>query len=277
MRPTKPRAKRVYRKRTNTKRMTKSRIAHSLTKPQKLEVKKLIRAPAELKYVSQILLDSTQSTFVNFNSLVGAPADFYRMLPPVAQGNDVYNRIGNKINPVKSTTHFNFKFGKYGNDSNARDITVVLYIIKPKFQKAYESTAVNNQLSSYYSGFLDNGQGTDTSFTGTWYASKFPINNEGFVLVKKKEFRLEKPSGYLNDNGVTTSIQSYGANNHWNKQYTYTCRPHRLLYDNASKSLPTNYNTMFMIGYYYTDGTAPDTDTGILQVDAITHLWYKDE
>jgi len=241
-------------------------------------IKKVTNAQQEVKYVGQYIENG-----VIHNSVINTAADWYRMLPLISQGPDVHERVGNVVSPVRATTHFRLSFQENDTtDPNSRDIYCVLYILKPRFQKAYASTGAAGQLSAFYAAYLDNGQGGDTAFNGTWGTVPFPVNKDGFVVAAKKIFHIYKPCGLQNSNVVFDPARSQvggvlSSSPAVQHTWTYTCKPGKLRYDNHTQTLPTNYSTMYAIGYYYADGTSPDTGTGVLKVDSWTDLWYRDD
>jgi len=247
----------------------------------------LIKQPAETKYCAEQLLDPDLTTTVpspysNFNSPISTQADWYRVLPQLSQGVDVDQRIGNVVIPSKVRLHLNCKFSKNSNDSNARDITVVVYVLKAKGQNQYlipgggsTSAPIGGNLVLNYNSYLDKGDGTDTAFSGYWRDSTLPINREAVVLHNKRTFRLYKPAGVLNSNESPTAVSSAQEKLHHSMHFDF--KPKKLKYDTVSAVLPTNFAYCFAVGYYYNDGTAPDTGGGLLQVSARTEMWYKDE
>lgn len=232
----------------------------------------------ETKYVSNTLLDSTSSLAVFHNSVINTTGDWYRCIPTVSTGQTSYQRIGNQITPTKARLHWNFKFNK--TDANTRDIQVNLYILKPKFVKAYATSDPSGQLVRNYNAFLQQAPDVSeiaTYFDGTWRASILNVDPETFTLVKHKKIRLCKPSGLFNGSGIENDADGVASMVHPPaREYSYTFKIPKLKYDISTAVTPENYNMVWAVGYRYLDGTAPDTNTGLLAVDCRTEMWFKD-
>jgi hypothetical protein len=227
-----------------------------------------------------------------FNSVITNPSDWYRCIPQLSQsaltGATSYTRVGKNVTPTAFKVHWNFRYGS--TDSNTRDIFVVLYVLQPKFQKASRRTDVNNQVSFYNSAYLDNGQGTNTNFAGTWETSQYPVEKDLFTLLHKRIFRLSKASGSSNGAGVVGQYDGYGRGMYAIGQrdcisHTWSHHLPRLNYDDGQYSvanpdvaavLPQNVSPVWAVGYYYADGTAADTAGGILNVNCWTEMHFKD-
>jgi len=249
-------------------------------------VNTIVARGSETKYVTE-----TITSGIYFNSVITNPSDWYRCIPQLAQSTNSansYTREGRVVQNCHLKFNWNFRYGNA--DASTRDIFVVLYVLQPKFQKASRRTDVNNQVSFFNSQYLDNGQGTMTSFAGTWATSKMPINKEAFTLLHKKVFRLSKASGSSNGSGVVGQYDGYGRGMYAighrdNISHTWSKKLPNLKYDDGTYSiatpdvamvLPQNASPVWGVGYYYADGTAADTAGGILLVDSFAELHFKD-
>lgn len=249
-------------------------------------VQKVIDRSVEHKMVSE-----TMASNVIFNSVITNPSDWYRAIPQLAQSTagTSYTRQGKNVTPTSLKVHWNFAFAT--SDASTRDIFVVLYVVQPKFQKASRRTDVNNQVSFYNSAYLDNGQGTNTNFAGTWETSQYPIEKDLFTLLHKKVIRLSKASGSSNGSGVVGQYDGYGRGMYaigHRDCVTHVWSHHlpRLNYDDGQYNsitnpdvaavLPQNVSPVWGVGYYYADGTAADTAGGILKVSCWTEMHFKD-
>jgi len=249
-------------------------------------VQKVIDRSIEHKMVSE-----TMTSNVIFNSVITDPGDWYRCIPQLAQSTagTSYTRQGKNVSPTSLKVHWNFAFAT--SDASTRDIFVVLYVVQPKFQKASRRTDVNNQVSFYNSAYLDNGQGTNTNFAGTWETSQYPVEKDLFTLLHKKVIRLSKASGSSNGSGVVGQYDGYGRGMYaigHRDCITHVWSHHlpRLNYDDGQYNsitnpdvaavLPQNVSPVWGVGYYYADGTAADTTGGILKVSCWTEMHFKD-
>lgn len=256
---------------------TKPRVVAS--KNLKIAIQKEVKKTEETKYVSEQLVyggpgTTYPSTYVNFNSLINSSADWYRCLPVTGQGVDSYQRVGNRIKPTSVTVDWNFRFDTSATDAYSRDIDIVLYICKEKSRNKYNASTTNGAMETSYATFLDEGNGNNTAFAGTSKSMMYPVDSASITLIKRKVIRLYKPAGLMNDNDLTkastTPTQLVATYRHTFKKVP------TLKYELASSQIPDNFNIAWAVGYRYRDGTAPDTAGGLLVVDAITAMRFKD-
>lgn len=249
----------------------------------KKAIKKIARGPVETKYIAE-----DDFSNVVFNSVITGTtsSETYRAIPLLSQGIASYQRIGKKINPVKANVHLDFRFDTA--DANSRDITVVLFMYQIKADRNYGSTAINPTMSNPYT-ILDNGNGQNVPFNGIWQDANKRFNTEDYVLIHKKKFRLNKASGLPNGSGVIGQYDARGTGMYSdvrmvNKNLVLSVKPPKTLsYDDpigfvdpTLSSVPDSFAPVFVIGYYYNDGTDPDTAGGILKVACRTEMWFKD-
>ena len=256
------------------KRSGKKKTTHPahLTKAVTLAVQRLVKGDEETKYVAETLVDNQM-----FNSGIGStnplvPNEMYRCIPTVSQysgdASKSYARIGKVIEPIGCKVHFRFTFD--ARDANARDLRVVLYMLDSKTWRAYQSGSPSQATPTT---FLDNGQGSNVRFQGTYLDSIKPIDKDGWRLLHKKVFTIKKGMGLLNDNTPSTSQGSYSV-----KEFSLKVKmPKKLQYEETATT-PAHYAPVWCAAYYYPDQTAPDLDLtpGCLMVSARTEMWYKD-
>ena len=242
----------------------------------------MIRGDSETKYVRETILDSMQTGYVNFNSIIDSATDWYRCIPVISPGTTSAQKIGKVIVPRKCTLHLNFKFDSA--DQYTRDIMVVLYVLSSKTQKNYSNSGVNSNMLTAYNAFLDPGDGVnDSDYHGNYITSTYPVNRDAFTLQKKKLIHLGKSSGVANGYQVTgqydgTGRGMYSPNSKIAHRVSVPIKlPKKLLYDQNANTVPTNAAVWFGVGYYYRNGLPGDSGGGILQVDASVEMSYKDE
>lgn len=237
------------------------------------QVQAIIRSNEETKYVAENLLDN-----VNFNSGIGStnplvPNEWYRCIPlvvPYTTGGQQssFIRQGKVVQPVACKVHVRIGFDY--RDSHQRDLTVVLYMISSKTERTYFSGSPSQPFESR---ILDNGDGTNVRFAGTYLDSTKPIDKDGIRLITKRTFRLHKGQGT-----TPTSAISTGQGPIVTKNLTFKVpMPKKLQYEETLQT-PAHYAPVFGIGYYYNDNTTPDLDltAGCIQVWARTEMWFKD-
>jgi len=238
------------------------------------KVQSIIDRKLESKYVRETIASEPAPTL--WNSTINGSTDWYRCLPLVARGTNSNQRVGDHIQPTSLTMNWSFRFAT--EDENTRDIFIVLYVLQSKSDKDYKTNNVNGALASNFNQYLDNGNDTTTYFGGTWVDSQKPINKENFTLITKKVIPLIKGSGVPNGAGVVPSAR--GMYTH-ERSVRATCSHTiknipQLLYSDVSLARPSNFSPVWAVGYYYGDGTNPDTSLGVLDVAMDAHLYYKD-
>lgn len=238
-------------------------------------ITRVIRGAAETKYVAETLLNG-----VNFNSGIGSsnplvPNEWYRCIPLVVPyttsgQQSSFIRAGKVIQPTSCKVHIRCGFDY--RDAYQRDITVVFYMIQSKTARTYFSGSASQPFETR---ILDNGDGTNVRFAGTFLDSTKPIDKDGIVLLKKKTFRLHKGQGVLTTNAISTGQGSYTGG----KSFTVKVKlPKKLQYEETLQT-PAHNAPVWGLGYYYNDTSAPDLDltAGVLWVDARTEMWFDDE
>jgi len=257
---------RQYRRYVRTKGKAKTPFAR--------KVQAIISRNLETKYVRETI--ASEPATVMWNSVISGSADWYRCLPLVARGGQSHQRIGDHIEPTSLTMNWSFRFAT--EDENTRDIFIVLYVLQSKSNKDYLTNNAGGALSANFDQYLDNGNDTTTYFNGTWVDSQKPINKENFTLIHKRIIPLIKGSGVPNGSGVVPSARGmYTHERSVRASCSYTIKNlPRFLYSDVSLARPSNYAPVWAVGYYYGDGTAADTGTGILDVAMDAHLYFKD-
>jgi len=252
--------------------------AKSLNKKQKQEVKAIVDGLTLDRYNAEQLTNATSGGYVNFNSVIQNTTDWYRCIPLIGQGTASHQRMENLVRPKKCTLHFELRFSK--DDAKTRDVYAVLFVLNPKFQKEYGSTAVNSALSTKYNEFLKLGNDTNVPFMGTWTNSTFPVQTNDFSVLHKRIVHLERPSGDQNGDGVTGQYDGNGTGMYsvagsLRKTLSLNIKCPNLKYSKAADTLPNNYAPVWACGYYYANGTNADTGGGLLAVSCRTEMTFE--
>jgi len=257
-----------------SKKVRRSYLKKRTKNPFVQKVQAIINRNLETKYVRETIASEPATTL--WNSVISGSADWYRCLPLVARGGQSHQRIGDHIDPTSLTMNWSFRLAT--EDENTRDIFVVLYVLQSKSVKDYLTNNAGGALSANFNQYLDNGNDTTTYFAGTWVDAQKPINRENFTLIHKKVIPLLKGSGVPNGSGVVPSARgmyTHERSVRGSCSYTIKNLP-KFLYSDVSLARPSNYAPVWAVGYYYGDGTAADTTTGILDVAMDAHLYFKD-
>jgi len=298
--------KRIARKVRTTRKPRKSRstasaIAHSLTKLQKLEVKKLVRGPNETKYNSAFLctpdyrggvvgfvLNQLAPTLLtppqvgtNFHPYINSTSQIFSAIPQISQGIDSFQRIGDKLSPTRGRVDMTFVVDNTP-DAYAYDLTVHVWMLTAVSVKALDDFG-----SIPITELLDGGQGTMTYFSGSQVSEQLVVNRNQFHVLHHKKFRLAKVDGVIGPQGsprggAVTSGIGFQTNMHRLSLNVPVVKT--LKYDSNSAVYPTNYAPFIVVGYSTNDssgsgvsspGSAYDNGHTVMCC-ARAHLWYKD-
>jgi len=264
------------------KRRTSKKSTLTLSKRMKKAIKKIVAPNLETKYAGEDIMSNTR-----FNSVINGTLgdEAYRCVPLVTQGLQSNQRTGKRIMPLRGATTFEFRFDT--SEQNAYDITVCLFMYTIKADRDYATAAINPVMTDPYN-ILDNGNGQNIPFSGIWQDANKRWNSEEHSLIHFKKFRLARPVGdtngvgFIGDDrggtGVATAdvVQSKTYKLAWNppKYLEYEDLVQNV--DATLSSIPTAYAPVWTCGYYYNDGTAPDTGDGVLRVSVRNEMYFKD-
>jgi len=234
-----------------------ARVAKRLSNNFVKKVQKIIHADVETKQAYHIMAPT------NFNSGIDAAGDAIRVLPNVAQGTDVSNRIGNQLKAQKLTLtgaiSWSPSIGQFGTYANAR-LGVRVFVIQPRNYSEISEVLANT--STWMPTLLQKGS-TTTAFSGVMNDLWAPLNTEAFIKYYDRVF-------YLTGTYQATAVgmtQLIGATKIFKLQMKL--RNKTLKYENAISPVnPMNYAPVFCIGYVHMDGSAPDVTS-----TAITAQW----
>lgn len=239
--------------------------------PPKTFTKKVLAVVAkkkETKYVAS----QVQQTVAMGQALI-TPAGFFNCLTPVTQGVQEFQRVGDKIQPVKAMVDFSFYWTN--EQSNNQDVVVNLWIVTAKganSRVALPSVPVGELLK------VGNGTNRDPDDGNQplqlTQINHMPLNTDQYTLCKHYRFRMRRGTGAQANQGPATIIAPTGTTAGEDMKYIrYSWKPPALNYNGNADQFPTSHYPVY--GYYVTnaDGSAYG-DT--LHISSRTHLWFKD-
>ena len=269
-----------FKKPANLRRNTKARKRYAAKKAQKTaagpvltqKIRKVIRRAQETKFVIQAPTNKNTSgnlfAFTAFTSGITSTNEVYRLIPDVAVGDDDFQRIGNVIQPVSLRTKVNLAL--FTNNSMA--IYADVYFCTSKNVKDQDNT---NDIPT--GELLNNGVGGNVAYDGLSSTAMYPVNTAEFTVIAHKRIRLAKGA---NDPNTQCSGGSPAATDTFQYYASFSQKipmPQKLLYESKAKIQPTNYFPFMMIGWTPVDANGNNTQTtGRLQVQAQSHMYYKD-
>lgn len=203
---------------------------------------------------------------VNINSI--SPA-----IPALTNGVGDYQRIGQKIQPTSLYT--NLRIGFDAADLSANSLIGVIYYGQTT-QKG--SWANANPLPT--TAFLDNGDGTNTTWAGLRNQLNLPTDRT-LVRVKRITFRLSKSDGLQNGDlgGAGAQNGNFSTSNGLSeKNFVLRFKPPKtLVYNMIADSLPQNYAPFYYVGFCHADGSAlTPSDRALVNISSRVHMRYKD-
>lgn len=261
--PRRPMKKRAYRKKTTT-----------VSKPMKQAIVRAIKqaAPQEVKFTT--IWNGSSSTpdvyGVPFNAAIGTGTN-YAILPTIAQGDGVGQRIGNKINPKRLVVNVWVNPRNFGSSA---DFVARIFCLESKnFKSALDINTVS------MSQLLDYGQ-TQGSFDGYPLQLTAGVDRTQFKVYSDKLIKMNKAQGVgptltnLYDGVVVAPTQN--TLHHY--RFTIKC-PKVLEYDGALATSPVGFAPFLNAGYAILAQDAPDTPdiTNLrLQVAWSATLYFTD-
>jgi len=227
-------------------------------------IKKVISRENETKYLARDVLNDTP-----FNSAVTSTAELYSCLPAMQPGILSSQRIGQKVTPKSARIRGTIALA---SDDDTADIVVYMYVFTCKKFKNYPQILANFNVTD----MLDNGLSGTTNPTGFALTALYPPEKEQIRLLSKKQFHLQKGYGIQNAGGSADTGVGGGSSTMRTFDIKIKC-PSQLLYDDSTApSHATNFAPVVCIGYYHTDGTAPDVLNQAIVVNMRSEIYYDD-
>lgn len=213
-------------------------------------IKSVINNNVETKHVGGIVENAgLHNAFIS-------SADLFGVLPPLTQGVDAFERIGDKIKPVSLRLKGCLSFN--GNVTSASPLVIKLYVLQWKPQR----DSVGGFASVPVAQLLDAG-GSLTSFDGSAIRAMLPINKNDFDVLATRTFKI---SDSANENHKCETA-SYSIS---------VPLPSRLLYQAGGRTSPSNFAPFMCIGWYYEDGAIPAAEDAFVYNTTHAMLYFKD-
>lgn len=251
--------------------------------------------PGVFENVVQTLGERATTQFWN----VALPAQIQAGLSSTSAAD--YNRIGDKIEPVKHQVKMTIRFAQksmggdppsYQAQDVPLDLTVYVFYGYIKSMKTYQgnvsyigrSAVVDGQQEAVkaMNNLLDDGDGTFSTFTGDPILAQQPLSD--YVDMKVKKIHLRRAAGWINTNANNGGAAPNGdSQNTLSKTIVLKFKPKaKLIYKTATDLYPENYAPVYALGYVFNDATAstnnqsPDYLSGQVEYVAQNQLWFKD-
>lgn len=209
------------------------------------------------------------------------------VIPPIQQGINSSNVLGQKITLVNGYSKFHFAFTPDAAPYS-QDIILKLFLLHSKQVKSLQAAASTGALVG--GDLLRSGAGTQldfnpyTAITDPIQLAMLPLNTLAWS-GKCITMRLTKNTGMTSYDATTPTVQGDVPNlsaktNYVDHTWNWTDAKNReLKYDNFVPGSPTNYCPLWGVVAYYPDGTPVSADAAVQLPIRITfshHMWYKD-
>lgn len=238
-------------------------------------IQKVIRGQQETKYVANAYdaVGAALPTLWYSNGQLNAVGNFYPAIPQLGQGNDDYQRVGSKVEPVGCSVSLRIGFNP--QDLSANSLYGVIYY---GTDRANRTWANQNPLAT--AAILDNGDGANTIWSGTRYDLMKPIDKK-LVNAKRIVFRLSKTAGIQNSDvalGAAEGGTYSTANGMQCKNFLLRFKaPKHLVYNLPGDTYPQNYAPWYAVGFCHADGSPLTVnDKQLVNVSSKCHLYFKD-
>jgi hypothetical protein len=247
-----------------------------LTKPLKEEVKKMIHGESENKMISTLAPFTAGLLTSLVNPAINAPLStqsaWVRLIPSLAQGTGMGQRVGNRVRPISCTLRIAISTS-YSQASV--DLLARIFIVSDKSVKSYniENPSVGVTTINYQK-LLDGG-GSPTQYIGDAVSNLLPVNTNQFVkhtdrlvhLVKSNGVETNASSPFAGDNSSATTSTLYYAT-------IKVPLPKVLKYDQNLDTFPSNAAPYLCIGYAYMNGAL--VYPNVIGFTALSTLVYED-
>lgn len=228
----------------------------------------IVNRKEETKYVA-----SQVQQLVAMGQALVTPAGLFNCLTPVTQGVGDYQRIGEKISPVKAAIDFSFNWTN--EQSNNQDVVVNLWVVIAKganSRAALPSVPVGQFLNVGNGTNRDPDDGNQPLMLNQ--INHFPLNKDQYTGLRHYQFRMRRGTGAQANQGPATIVAPTGTTAKEDQRYIrYTWKPPTLKYNTNADQFPTSHYPVY--GYWVTnaDGSAYGST---FHISTRTHLWFKD-
>lgn len=231
-------------------------------------IKSVVNGTLEKKFISSAVQAA------NFNSSIAVIGDMKSLMPQVPVGTGSWQRLDQRITPLKLTTTWHFAFSDTINRS--MNIMVSLYCFHKKNVK-YVPDMAQDVTTNGIQLLAAGNSSVVQPYNGYITESNLPINKDSYVLIKKYTFQLTNNVGLPNGDTTPGNAPNVSlAASH--KKISLTVKtPKQLSFKPAAGILyPDGFAPFWAVGYAHVGGAAPDAFNTDLNVSWNTQLTYTD-
>lgn len=232
-------------KRVKASTLATARAEARLSAPTKKAVTAIVKRQIARQTENKVVGFNLEQNVIHNSSI--ADADVVPILGSILEGTSSLQRIGDRVKPKRLTVRGIVGLNPENNPNN-KPMIVSVYILACKDKKT-------NALVQAGAGMADllkpNINGTEqVPFDGTTLRNTYPVNTEKFRVYYQKKFRIAPGT-------LATGTREYDFFR-WGYTFKQSKMPASLTWDEATGDDCNNFAPFMVIGYSYTDGTAPD-------------------
>lgn len=244
------------------------RIARKGSSALTQAVQRVVVGQLEKKFVSS-------SQFAQgFNSGISVLGDMKALVPQISTGTGSWQRLDQRITPLRLTTTWHFAFSD--TITRSMNILVTLYCFHKKNIKYVPDMAqdvTTNGIQLLASG----NTGVVQPFNGYITESDLPINKDSYTLIKKYTFQLTNNVGVPNGDTTAGNAPNVSLEASHKKISLTIPTPKQLSYKPSSTVVyPDGFAPFWAVGYAHVGGSAPDAFNTDLLVSWNTMMTYTD-
>lgn len=231
-------------------------------------VKAVLARQMETKYTAE---DTVGNTLVPAGATT--PANLQRMIPNISQGANDFNRIGDRIKPVRATCTWSVHYN--AANTQFQDVTVHLLVLTVKGAATAAAVAqipATNLLKNGAGGYVDPDAAVFSQTQLMEHINNYPVNDSLYTV--KRHFKKRFAKGSYDINGVPgANATSQIAVAQPLVNFKYSWKPPTLKYNSSAVTLPSNHYPVYVIWCTTNDG-APYP--GLLSYGVRAELSFKD-
>jgi len=231
-------------------------------------VRRIVSGTLEKKFVS----NATQAA--NFNSSIAVIGDMKALVPQVTSGTGSWQRLDQRITPIRLNTTWHFSFSDTINRS--MNILVSLYCFHKKNVK-YVPDMAQDVTTNGIQLLAAGNSGIVQPFNGYVTETDLPLNKDSYVLIKKYTFQLTNNVGLPNGDTTAGNAPNVGLAASHKKISLTIPTPKQLTYKPTTGIVyPDGFAPFWAVGYAHVGGAGPDAFNTDLNVSWNTTMTYTD-
>ena len=203
--------------------------------------------------------------------VLNVPGDLIPCIPPLKQGYQSNQRVGQKVNSCHGRVDLTFFFNPSPDApaTKVNDNLIKIFFLKSKQAKSYGQVSLlpGNTL-------LDLGDQTTADWGATYSNLQYdqmPLSKEDWT-GRTKHLHIRKNQGQIPGGDQAGLLPlTYGQ---VFAKCSFTWKHNTLMYDDTGSDNPTNFAPV--IAYVVYDVNNNPTNSGQVQVYMTKHIWFKD-